>query len=381
MSASYWLHQLVIGWLTFNVTGSAILTTIALGLDMVPFLFLSPVGGILADRLDRRYVIAATGLYQASFVAALGILEITGHVGTWHIMAYSLGIGMSFPFIEPARIALLARVVPKESLVNAFALNGLAQNASRLAFPFIGGLLIALFGPGETLLVAAVMFAAIGGVALSITRHTAARTVTERRSAVQEVKETVRYVRGQPVVMGILMIGVLLPVMYVPSVNRMMPVYAAEVFAVGPAGLGLLMGSIGFGSTVGTITLALLGDIRYKGRLITAALALAGLGMLVFSRLDGLVAGVAVLMLLSSIVTVYWTMGGATLQLVVSDEFRGRVASLATMSMGLFPLGSLIFGGIAQLQGAQTATAAAGVALVVGTVLLSLRFPALRRYR
>ena len=381
MSASYWLQQLVIGWLTFHITGSPILTTIALGLDMVPFLFLSPVGGILADRWDRRYVMAATSVYQASLTAVLGVLEMTGHVGTWHIMAYALGVGMSFPFIDPARVALVARVVPRESLINAFALSGLAQNASRLAFPFIGGLSIAFFGPGETLLAAAVLYAAVAGVALSITGRAAARTVSKRRSAVQEFREAARYARGQPVVLGILLIGVLLPVMYVPSVNRMMPVYASEVFGVGPAGLGLLMGSIGVGSTLGTIALAVLGDIGRKGRVITAALVLAGFGMLAFSRLDNLAAGIPVLMLLSGIVTVYWTMSGATVQLVVSDEFRGRVSSLTAMSMGLFPLGSLVFGGIAQAHGAQTATAAAGVTLAVCTVLLSLRLRAVFEYR
>lgn len=348
---------------------------------MLPFLFLSPVGGILADRWDRRHIMAATSLYQTCFAVALGILVMFGDVRAWHIMAYALGIGLSFPLIEPARVSLLARIVPKESIVNAFALNGLAVNVSRLIFPFMGGLLISIFGPGESLVIAGAIFVAAAVTVLSITVQTTTGKFTKKRSAALEFKEAVIYVKGEPTVLGILLIGVLIPMMYVPSVNRMMPVYASEVFAVGPTGLGLLMGSLGAGSTLSSISLAVLGNISYKGRVIIGALALTGLGMLVFSRLDHLIEGVLTLILLSGIVSVYWNLGSATLQLVVSDEFRGRVASLATMSMGFFPFGSLIFGGIAQAHGAQTATTAAGIALLFCTIILSLRFSAVFQYR
>ena len=287
-------------------------------------------------------------------------------------MAYSLGIGMSFPFIEPARVALIARVVPKKSLVNAFALNGLAQNASRLAFPFIGGVLIAFFGPGETLLVAAVMFAAIGGVALSITRHTAARTVTERRSAVQEVKETVRYVRGQPVVMGILMIGVLLPVMYVPSVNRMMPVYAAEVFTVGPAGLGLLTAARFAGGAIGVVVLAALGVVQRRGILLLGVLTLFGIGQVFLGQAWNLWMALLFVTLTNMMAAASDVLHQSLLQLSVPNQQRGRAMGSWIVGIGFAPWGQLQIGYISDITNSRAALLINGSALVIVAMVMGL---------
>ena len=381
LSGSYWLQQLVVGWFTFDTTGSAILTSIALGLDPLPFLLLGPVGGIIADRWDRRYIASAAAVYLAVVTLGLGVMAIADLVVTWHMMVYALAIGVSFPIMEPSRAALTAKTVPKANLLNAFALNGLAQNASRLVFPIVGGVVIALFGPGQALIGAAVFYVLVAVTALRVDRGIAGGSVGRRDSAITQFWEGARYARREPVILGILLIGVLLPLTYVPSVNRMMPVYASEVYSIGPTGLGLLMGAIGVGSTLGTVVLALLGGVRQRGRVIVLTLGGSAAGMIVFSQMDALPAAIGVLVVLSGTGTLYWSVSGATVQAIVPDDLRGRVSSLSSMSMGLFPVGSLLFGGIAQLRGAQSATATAGLIMAFCVVFAGFKFRDLWNFR
>ena len=141
------------------------------------------------------------------------------------------------------------------------------------------------------------------------------------------------------------------------------------------------MGAIGVGSTLGTVVLALLGGVRHRGRVIVLTLGGSAAGMIVFSQMDALPAAIGVLVVLSGTGTLYWSVSGATVQAIVPDDLRGRVSSLGSMSMGLFPVGSLLFGGIAQLRGAQSATATAGLIMAFCVVFVGFKFRDLWNFR
>ena len=154
----------------------------------------------------------------------------------------------------------------------------------------------------------------------------------------------------------------------------MMPVYASEVFAIGPTGLGLLMAVIGVGSTIGTIALASTRELSRRGQVLVVTIMLSCATMVGFSLADGLALAMTLLLLVSAVATVYWSLSEALVMEISPDHLRGRVASLAGASMGLFPLGSVIFGGIAEVRGPQTATFVAGLVMAACVGLLLLKF-------
>ena len=211
MTGSYWFQQIVIGWLMFDTTGSAVLTSIALGLDTLPFLFLAPVGGIVADRWDRRHVMAVATTYMAVVTLGLAVVVMSGRVQTWHILAYALIIGLSFPLMDPAWLSLMVKTVPKKNIVNALALNGLAGNGSRLVFPPIGGLIIARLGPGQALVAGAALYAVASAAILAVTRYEVDQREGRRGSGLSQFTEGLKYVRSEPIVLVLVLMTALLP--------------------------------------------------------------------------------------------------------------------------------------------------------------------------
>ena len=132
-SGGFWLQQVVIGWLAYQMTQSALLTSLAMGLDALPILIAGPIGGALVDSRDRAKLLAYIYLYQATVTFIFGLVVVLGLLETRHIFAFILTMGFAWVILDPARISLISNRVPKENLVNAFALNLLAFSVMRLA--------------------------------------------------------------------------------------------------------------------------------------------------------------------------------------------------------------------------------------------------------
>lgn len=374
MAGAYWLQQIVIGWLVFDMTKSAIFTSLALGLDALPFLFLGPLGGIIADRWDRRHIIAVSGMYMALITFGLAFVVIYGTVQTWHILTYALIIGISYPIMDPGWLSLMVKTVPKKNIVNALALNAVVGNGTRLAFPPIGGLIIAIYGAGPALIFGAGLYALSSVAFLAVTPSKIRQQISQRMSLLKQFFEGIHYVRHQPVVLGLILMNVLMPLVYLPAVNRMLPVYASNVFEIGPTGLGMLMAAIGAGCTVGATVLASIKMISQRGKTVVVTIMLSSAIMLGISLVDDLMFATTLLVLVSAISTIYWSLSEAIILEVTPDDIRGRVVSLWGIGMGLFPLGSMTFGTIAELLGPQSATFTAGLVIAISVLLLLATF-------
>lgn len=376
MSAGTWVHELVIGWLTYDLTRSPLLTSIALGLGALPYLLVAPLGGVLADRFDRRKVLVVNSIYQAALTAGFSTLVVMGAAEAWHIFAFILGVGVSWAIHDPTRVAIVPNTVPKQNLVNAFALNGLAFNASRLAVPAVAGMLIALLGPGSTLYLASALF--LGGAA-AVLRMELTQGVQDETTPDNPLKQLVkaaRYIKGEPIVLALTVLTAIPMLVLFPFVHSLLPVYAAEVFGYGPARLGLMLSALGVGASVGTITIASLGEVPHKGRFLLLGLGLMIASMVVFSRIGQAMSPLPVLMVLAASLTTYFTLSGAVMHAIIPDELRGRVSSIGVMTWGLLPLGTVLSGGLAALFSAPTATL---IAAVFVAVVLAAFTPKLRR--
>jgi len=377
LGGGFWVQQLIVGWLAYDLTRSAFLTSVAVGLQMAPFLIGGPLGGVIADRWDRRKSLLGLIVYQAVVAAVFATIVILGRTATWHIFAFAVAMGLAWAMSDPFRTALIPNLVPRERLLNAFALNGLAFNLMRFLMPAAAGFLIVLVGPGPTMLLGVATY--IGaGLAIGMMRTEQADVDKTERSPrstpFTEFTEALLYVKREPRILGILLLGVMPPFLLVPFVSGLMPVYASEVFSIGPSGLGILMSAVGIGGMFGSMVVASLGDIRYKGRAMIGALMISVIAAVLFSRTGSPLMALPFLAAMAAGLPSFFAINGAAIQSIVPDHLRGRVTSISATLIGLMPVGGLAAGALAEHYGAPTATLIAGAVFVASMALLSLKY-------
>ncbi len=380
-SGGFWLQQVIVGWLTYEVTDSAFWTSVALGLDALPILFVGPVGGLLVDNFDRRKLMSFIYGYQAAVTLIFSAVVLTGNLQAWHIFAFIFFMGLAWVVTDPARMSLISNIVPRESLVNAFALNSMAFSVTRLATPAIGGVLIAFAGAGPALLVEAALQIGAVFAALSLRVITIPKPRMNLASVRNGLLEGIRYVLNTPLLLGLFALNAMPAMLIMPSVNGLMPVYAAEVFEVDARGLGLLVSAFGAGSTLGTFALASLGDIKAKGIALICGIIITAVTTLIFSVNAFFPTAYLNLMIISAAMMMYFSVTSAVVQGTVPDEYRGRVTGLYMITWGLFPLGSLLAGWLAENLGVQAATQITSGVMLLLLAFAAWRFRALWRMR
>jgi MFS family permease len=375
VSGGFWTQMVVVGWLAYDRTGSPLLTSLVLGLDSLPFLIAGPVGGVLADTWDRRRLLMFGSVYQTLVTTVFATVLILDRGQTWHIFVFAFAMGLSWALTEPSKSALIPNLVPMSGLVNAFALNTLAFGASRLVMPLTGGALVVAAGPGPTLLVSSTLYATTFMTTRAIGPLAPREHVDGRPPPLRRFLEGADYVRDNRLILGLMMLLGATSLLFFPFVHGLLPVYASEIYGVDAAGLGLLMSLIGAGNIAGTVIAASVGNVRRKGVFIAVALGIVAVAMAAFSRVSGFAPAVPILMLANGALMTFFSIVAASVNSIVPDSLRGRVASISTMTFGIFPLGSLVAGALAQLMGVQDSTLMAAAALLVLLGAVLLKFP------
>ena len=374
------MQQVIIGWLTYQLTQSALLTSLVMGLDALPILIAGPLGGLLVDRWDKRKLLSGVFAYQALLSLGFALLVLLGNVNAWHIFGFVFLMGVGWVIADPARMALIPAIVPRHSLVNAFALNSLAFSITRLAIPAMGGTLLAFAGAGMALLLQGALVAVAAAMALGLGAFASAgQSKLNPRAAISEILDGVRYIRENPVVLGLLLLGFIPAVLVSPFLHGLIPVYAAEVYKVGPVTLGLLMSSVGAGFLTGTLVIASLGDIQRKGPMITGCIALIAVSMAALALNPSINLAYPLVAIGSMGTMGFFSITGATMQSILPDNIRGRVSGIYIMTFGAMPAGNLAAGVISQNMGAPAATLiACGLVVVAASALMAL-FPSIRK--
>ena len=379
-SGAFWMQQVIIGWLTYQLTQSALLTSLVMGLDALPILIAGPLGGLLVDRWDKRKLLSGVFAYQALLSLGFALLVLLGNVNAWHIFGFVFLMGVGWVIADPARMALIPAIVPRHSLVNAFALNSLAFSITRLAIPAMGGTLLAFVGAGMALLLQGALVAVAAAMALGLGAFASAgQSKLNPRAAISEILDGVRYIRENPVVLGLLLLGFIPAVLVSPFLHGLIPVYAAEVYKVGPVTLGLLMSSVGAGFLTGTLVIASLGDIQRKGPMITGCIVLIAVSMAALALNPSINLAYPLVAIGSMGTMGFFSITGATMQSILPDNIRGRVSGIYIMTFGAMPAGNLAAGVISQNMGAPAATLiACGLVVVAASALMAL-FPSIRK--
>ena len=381
-AGSNWLQQVTLGWLAFELTGSPLTAAIVFGVRSLPQLLIGPVGGVLGDRFDRKHFLMAMTAYMSVLALGFALLLSLGNVQAWHLIVFTLLQGTGQAMVQPVRQALVANTVPQADLMNAIALNSLAQTAMRVVGPAIAGVLIALSGPALNFGIQGAAFSLT--LVLLIPMHAPFTNLTRGRKHLpfrESFVGGISYVAHQPTLLGLMLIA-LVPTVFTTPINLgLLPVFAKEVLHVDSDGLGILYSAQGVGAVIGTLVIASMGNFARKGMLL--AVAAVGLAVMItlYSQVTVFLLAIPVLALGTCCFMTYQTMNHTIIQTITPDDFRGRVMGLQMMDHGLTPLGTLIFGTIAEFYGVSTAMFIAGSCALLVVIVILVRFPAIRTYR
>ncbi len=377
MSAGQWIQQVTLGWLVYDITGSSVLLGMLNGLRALPFLIASPVAGVVADRTDRKKVLMVSQYVLMVTTVIMGTLVAAGFVRIWQVFVFTFITAIAWSFVDPVRQSMVPTLVPKEDLMNAVALNSAAFNMTKVIGPSLGGLLIALFGASGNFFVQG---AAYAGVLISIYWMVVPPNSTQARraSALENLKEGVRYVWSNAAVFA-LMTSALIPRIIAMPYQTLMPVFQKDVLKVGPEGLGILLAAPGLGACLAGFALATLSSrIHRQGIVLLASLIALGVGMNIFAWTTSFSLALIVLVAIGACQIFYMATTNTMLQVIVPDHLRGRVMSIYMLDRGLMPIGALSAGVSAHWIGAPATVSYMGLAVIVLALVLAWRAPVIR---
>jgi MFS family permease len=374
-----WMQQVSLPWLVLLLGGSPIQLGIVLALQYAPALFFAPLGGVLADRVDKRRVLMATQSVALLQALALTVLTATSLIQIWMVMLLALILGVVNAADMPVRQSFAAELVPRTHLMNAIALNSASFNGARVLGPAVAGVTLALYGPAVNFGINAVSYLA---VLLALSQMDPAAISRPPRpehwaSVRSSLAEGIGYAMRTPTVLWPL---VLLGGMSLFAMNfqTLLPLFAKYTLGLNADGFGLLFATMGAGSLVGSLALA----FSARGRLLLRLILGGAFGFVVFEVALGLTrAPLAVYAIIAGLGLVSMLMVNSINVMVqnnVPDELRGRVMALyVTVFAGSTPIGGLLAGIVAQLWGAPAgfllgAGAASFVVILVAWQLLVL---------
>jgi MFS family permease len=372
-----WVQQIAMAWLVYRLTGSAWLLGVTGFAGQIAILVLAPFGGLWADRFDRYKLLLLTQALSAVPPLALALLAYAGLLEVWHVVAMALLAGIINAIDTPVRLTFTSEMVSREDLPSAIAMNALMQNAGRMIGPTVAGGLLAVSTEAFCFVVNALSKAFIVGTVLmmAIVSRTIKPATT---SSWQQLGEGVRYAWTLVPVRWLLPMVATVSFLVTPY-QTLMPIFAAEVFEGGAGLLGILMAASGCGGVIGMLALASRRDVRGLTRWITVASLACGISVTVFALSPWLPLSLAAIAVTGFGIVVNGMSVSTMIQTIVDDRMRGRVMGLFSMAfLGMFPLGSLAGGALAEIIGAPATLAIGGAICTLAALLLWQRMPALR---
>src|SRR6266478_4344068 len=371
-----WLQSVAQAWLVYRLTGSSFQLGLVLFIGQASLLFLSPIGGLIADRYPRRWVMVATQTTSMLLAFVLAVLTLWGHVQLWQILAMAGLQGIINAIDVPTRQALVSEIVNTDNLLNAVALNSsIFNNASSVA-PLVAGFLVATVGEGWCFAInGATYLAVIAG--LLMMRLEEQRKDGGMQSALSSVREGFHFVHDTAPIRRILLVLAVVSLLGAPF-TVLMPIFADKILHAGPRGLGLLMSANGVGALIGSLLLASRRGLFGLGRWIVFGSAAFGASLILFSLSRSFPLSLLILAPAGFCLFYEITASNTLVQAMSPEALRGRaIGILSMLILGVAPFGALMAGFLAERFGAPLTVAVGGLACVVGSLACSFNLPAL----
>ncbi|GAA2079876.1 MFS transporter [Actinomadura alba] len=355
----------------YQLTGSIAYTGLVGAAQAVALLVLSPLGGALADRVDRRRLLQAAQAVALLVAATLAWLTLTGNARAWHVVVSVVLTTAAATFDQPARQALIPALVPKGQIAQAIALLNPSRELAILVGPLMAGVLITLAGPGLMYAVDAVTYGLLVAV-LAMLRVPALRPPEERRSVLGSIVEGARYISRRPLIYNLMALDISATVF--SAYRVLLPALAVDVLKVGSTGYGVLSSAPSAGALLATYSVfRTVERSRRQGRVLLWSTVLYGVAALLLAQSPVFVLAVLAAGLLGAFDAMATTIRHAAVQIDTPDELRGRVTAFYQMSSRGGPaVGDVVVGAFAAVVGPMTAltVGALGPIVVGGSFLL-----------
>ena len=338
-SIGTWMQIVAQGWLIYQLSHSQRLLGLNEFLAGLPIFLFTLVGGVVADRVERRRILLMSQYVQMASAGILTVLAATGIVQVWHILVLSFVSGLAQAFGGPAYSALIPTLVDRDDMPNAIALNSIQFNLAVTVGPALAGITLARLGETWCFGLNAISFLApiISLTMISARFLPEPTTDTMFRSLAQGI----RFVWHHGAMVGLIVLAFLMTFLSMP-VRTYFPVFVKDIFHRGPETYGNLLSLMGLGTIFGSLATAALGNLKNKGRFALLGLVCLGAGIAAFSLSKFLPASYAVLILVGASMMAVFATVTSLVQLIISNEMRGRVMSVYNFAFrGGMPMGNL----------------------------------------
>lgn len=373
-----WMQIIAQSWLIYRLTGSAVLLGLAGFMAQIPVFVLAPLGGVVADRFDRRRILIAAQSVMMLLALVLAWLTFSGAVEVWHILTLGALLGVANAIEIPTRQSFVLQMVGREDLSNAIAINASMVNGGRLIGPAIAGAVVAVVGEAWCFLLNGASYVGvIAALILMRARHNLEHAGA-RGSALESLVEGFKFAWHTRPVRALLGVVGLVSLLGMPF-TVLMPIFADQILGGGPYAYGLLMSAAGLGALGGSAVLTLRRNLDGLARLIAAAASSFGACLILFTLSRSLLISAALLVPTGFFMIFGIAASNTLIQAMVPDRLRGRVMAVYSMMfMGMAPIGSLLAGVLAGPVGAPATVALGGVACLAGGLAFAMRLPALQ---
>jgi MFS family permease len=376
-----WMQSVAQGYLVFHLTQSELWLGIVACASGLPSLLLSPLGGVLLDRLPRRTILICTQAAQMLLAFILAALTFSGVVESWHILLLAFGLGITNAADAPARQAFVADLVgSKERLNSGIALNAMVFNAARVIGPTVAGFALNQWGPAMCFLLNGLSFLGVLGSLLLI-HVERVRPAAEQFAPLRQLWDGIQYAQRHPTIRPLLLLTVTAALL-TSNIVTLLPAFADRVLGSPQAGYAAMGAAIGVGAVVATLLTTRLGKHYGRGRVVLTMIVLAMVSELLISRVDVLTLALPLAVVYGFAIILQFVTINTMIQSEVQAEFRGRVLSLYTLVwFGISPFGSLLMGWVAEHFGTPDTLLICAMGGGIVSLFIYWRNPAVLRLR
>ena len=376
-STARWADLVVVGWLTLEVTESALMVGIVAGSKMAGYI-LAPFMGVAADRIDRRLLLIIAALVNWVVSVVMLVLLLNGWLTLTHIIVLSLVSSLTWALDNPTRQAFVPDLVDKEDLTNAVALTAVATELTVVIGPALGGILIPSFGiSGAYWLIAGIyLLDLVVLLRMKSVKHAIAEV---HESPARSMISGLRYVWSNPIVLVLLVIAFLLNLLAAPYRYSFLPLFARYILDAGAAGYGMLTSMAGFGALAAGVWVVSRGNVKRKGWLVVWGGLLWPASLLLFALSTWYSLSLALVFVAGLTQAITWTAIATLILSNTAQPMRGRVMGLRSGVVISLPLGNFLAGAVAERFGAPVAQGVYAIAAMVIMLAIVLLAPSLRK--
>lgn len=384
----YWLGQLssvlaqnmegvAQGWLVLELTESPLMLGLTGLAFAAPTIALTLLGGVVADRADRRRIMILSQGASAAMFFLIATLVALNLIALWHVIALAILSGCVRAFDRPSRMALLPQMVPEEDIANAVAVGGTIWQLNRLVGPAFAGMMIYWIGIGPT------YYICFGASLLAVLLWLGIRlgvpsTAPAAGGVMQHMAEGLNFIRHNEIYFIFIAI-IFFNSAFGMSYLILMPVFARTVLHVGSQGFGFLQSVGGAGALIGVLAVAWFSDSRSKGlQALLGAIAFGAL-LCAFALSRSYALSLSLAFALGVASQFYMTTISTILQVNLPNELRGRVMGIYGLAWELMPVGGMIAGTIAEFAGAPVAVGFGGLMVAAMAFLVTIFYPKIRK--